>query len=882
MVERGAHGALHPVVMDFGLAREAGEGKGLTESGAVLGTPAYMSPEQARGEVRLLDRRTDVYSLGATLYDLLTGRPPFDDETVVNILIKVITESPPALRLVDPSQPEALELITSKCLNKEAAQRYPTARALAEDLDRYLTAGRVSARRLSFSYRAQYWTRHNRALSALIAALGVSLLCLSVFGIYTRIVNLRRAKEAEQQAELARRLGQEIKDIEWLMRMARALPLHDIEKEKQQVVQRMAALGQRFGAGSASAGHVHYGVGRGYLALNQYQQAYAELQEAERLGVQIPELDYALGRAQGELFIRALEDARRSGDASFFEKRRQELEKEYLKPALAHLGAVQRQGAGVESPHYLEGLIAFYSKRPDDALRHAEAALQQDGWLYEARKLQGDVLFAQAQEEKASGQQEAADRDFQDAIRLYEQAAQIGRSDHGLHEAIAEAWIRQLEMDVARGRDPQAKHEQALAAADRSIQASRRDSYGYTKKAYSYSFTAQYYIAKDAQAQSRKYINELIAAGKQAIALHPGDAYAHEVTGMGYIQKAQLDAGGAPAAIQESLNTGRQLFAKAIEIDPKFAWAYNDLSVSFIAEFDSQLMSGNADIEKLHSAIASLRQAVRIDDRYFNAYSNLAEAGRLWAAWQVEHGQDPERAAGQATEAAQAALKINPQFQNAFGIMGSVSLLQAEYDALLGRDLTMHAKAATDYFSRAIAINPSIIAYYGFSSYALYLILSKIPAGDAQLAAQASASIAKCYKLDANFSPCLWADALLKTLAVPKQRELSVALGRQAVLHAQPEDAPMANLMLATLLYEQARELSARKQPAVAQLDEGLAALRKALQSSPAWPRALALQSSLAWLRAGREKSDAQHGALVQLARQSLTQAQKGNPLIRE
>ena len=87
MIERGKDGELHPIVMDFGLAREAGEGKGLTESGAVMGTPAYMSPEQGAGEVRTLDRRTDVYSLGATLYDLLTGRPPFDDETVVNILL---------------------------------------------------------------------------------------------------------------------------------------------------------------------------------------------------------------------------------------------------------------------------------------------------------------------------------------------------------------------------------------------------------------------------------------------------------------------------------------------------------------------------------------------------------------------------------------------------------------------------------------------------------------------------------------------------------------------------------------------------------------------------------------------------------------------------
>lgn len=103
----------------------------------MLGTPAYMSPEQARGEVRRIDRRSDVYGLGATLYDLLTGRPPFEEETVVNLLLKVVDENPAPMRRHDPTVPDALELIVATCLHKEASQRYATALALAEDLDRF-------------------------------------------------------------------------------------------------------------------------------------------------------------------------------------------------------------------------------------------------------------------------------------------------------------------------------------------------------------------------------------------------------------------------------------------------------------------------------------------------------------------------------------------------------------------------------------------------------------------------------------------------------------------------------------------------------------------------------------------------------------------------
>ncbi|HNN96488.1 MAG TPA: serine/threonine-protein kinase, partial [Pseudomonadota bacterium] len=138
MVERLTDGTLSPVVMDFGLARESGDNRGLTESGAVMGTPAYMAPEQARGDVRTLDRRADVYSLGATLYDLVAGSPPFDAESIVDVLMQVMNEDAVPLRNRLPSVPSDLETIVMKCLRKEPGARYDSAKALADDLQRYI------------------------------------------------------------------------------------------------------------------------------------------------------------------------------------------------------------------------------------------------------------------------------------------------------------------------------------------------------------------------------------------------------------------------------------------------------------------------------------------------------------------------------------------------------------------------------------------------------------------------------------------------------------------------------------------------------------------------------------------------------------------------
>ena len=123
--------------MDFGLAHDPSAAQGLTQSGALIGTPQYMSPEQARSDVKLsIDAAMS--TAGAMLYDLLTGQPPFTGDGIADILLQVIDTEPMSLRRHRPDLPLDLENITLKCLQKEPAARYESANALADDLRRYL------------------------------------------------------------------------------------------------------------------------------------------------------------------------------------------------------------------------------------------------------------------------------------------------------------------------------------------------------------------------------------------------------------------------------------------------------------------------------------------------------------------------------------------------------------------------------------------------------------------------------------------------------------------------------------------------------------------------------------------------------------------------
>jgi serine/threonine-protein kinase len=171
-------------VTDFGLARRLGQESSLTHSGAVLGTPSYMAPEQASGQGSEVGRSADIYSLGAIFYELLTGRPPFRAPSVVETLILVLERDPIRPGRLRKGIPPEMEAICLKCLEKAPDDRYGSAEALADDVDRALRGDEVQAMSAGIRLRLRRWTRREPQLVSHLIGLG-SILALTQFNYLT-------------------------------------------------------------------------------------------------------------------------------------------------------------------------------------------------------------------------------------------------------------------------------------------------------------------------------------------------------------------------------------------------------------------------------------------------------------------------------------------------------------------------------------------------------------------------------------------------------------------------------------------------------------------------------------------------------------------------
>ena len=763
MIERAEDGSLRTYVMDFGLAHEWNQD--VTETGSVLGTPAYMSPEQARGEVSRLDRRTDIYSLGATLYHLTTGRTPVTGANPLEILSAIASVDITPPRAISPDLPRDLEAITLKCLENEPSRRYDSARALADDLDRFLAGETVQARHAGLIYRTHRRFMRHKAL-AVTGTVAVVLVLLALG------VALKTRLDAGRRERLAQHFMESMARIESLARYSALSPLHDIREDLGAVRAHMTQLQEDMKqAGALANGPGHYALGRGYWSLDDGEKAREHLQMAWDAGYREPRVAYALALVLGRQYQEKLLEAERIASVNQREARKRQIDASLRAPALTFLR--QATGADVPSPAYLEALMAFYEGRLDEALQRLKVLEGELPWFFEAPLLRGSLLQTRAWKWWNQGQRDLALADFEAGRRDLAAAAASGRSAPVVYSALAELELNALFMEKYGLGQIKPPFERGLAAVKQALAAQPDHVPSLILQAALLGQFADSLTTRGESADA--LVQEAVAVARRAQLAGPDRADAWAALGKAYYQWGnarlernldptdQLEAGlraleslsiekrdytvenhiglihqtwsdfeeqrGRDATAH--LNGAIEAYERATRMEPFLLPAWINLGSCLRQR--AGLPRAVAPEADLQAALKVLEQAQALNPKHFVPYFVQAQVQLSLARRKLERGENPEPDLLRSLEASRRGLSINAGIPLLHNVIGVAQVQLAHHAWETGRDPVPFAVSAEQAFRKAINVGPGqALAYVNLGDLLLWRARQGLGSGAAQ------------------------------------------------------------------------------------------------------------------------------------------------------
>ena len=676
MLDRSADGDEPiPYVLDFGLVLDP-QAPTLTTSGQTVGTPSFMAPEQfAASSSDVVDRRADVWGLGSTLYSLLLGRPPFLGESAAEVYVRILARDFPDPRQLDPSMPKDLRTILLKCLAHDRRERYPTAVAVAEDLQRWLEGQQIRARPLPLVRRLRRWIGEH-PLSG--AALGAVLLVGLVFASWS----LHQSLQSKLRTALAERLDADVGRIEESMRVAKQMPAHDIGRERAQLMEDVEVLRGTLEETEGSRRAVaHYALGRGLLAIDQIEDAAAHLGEAWHLGYRTPEVAYVRGLGLSERYVLEIHRRRGEDPRALADVEVEPSRSGWVAPIAESLRLAHADKA--VSNEWLEALIAFRERRWRDAVSAADRALEQDPWRFEAHRLAGLSYLELGRDRLREGQTEEASRLRELARGRFAAVVEAAPSWFAGYTGLCELWFIDLQSSFDPGGFQRARQgsEEALAACRTAADVDPSRWLAWTEMSTAYGQWGSRLLR--AGVVDVELLETAVAHAQNGLDLAPEEHRAW--LGLAdALHRLGLARATQPATALELQARAVEAYGEAIQRRPRFAEAYSRLGHSQLALAESQRRFGDDPSRALAAARLRFSEAKELAPGWRDFEVSMALAHEARWEWRRSQGEGAEGDLSLALEASRRAAKEGPDNPRRQALLGLVLAGVALHRATVG------------------------------------------------------------------------------------------------------------------------------------------------------------------------------------------------------
>jgi serine/threonine-protein kinase len=700
MVETTGDG-LKPYLMDFGLARLTNV-PGATLATSVMGTLAYMAPEQAEGN-RPLDIRTDVHAMGAILYELLTGHPPYAPQTTTahgEIVRRLLLEEAVPPSRLEPKVPRDLETIALRCLEKNPDHRYPTALAVAEELERWLQGLPILARPAGLLERSLKGARRLRGNAQAWRITQVAAVLLLVL-LGTGAWQLWRAR---RRAEFVAESGLLLAKVEDLLRTSAMGPLHDLRPDHLRVERLLAEIQrQARNYGGLADAPLAYALGRSHLALHQPMEAREDLQRAWDLGFRNPAVAESLGRALGEVYTLRRGDLERETDP----QRRKDLEaglkRDLQAPALAYLA--RSPGGTAEDREYRAALADGIAGRHRELLARAEALLKEDPLALRYLKLKAAAEQGLALQADDAGDHVQAMARVRAAAAVLRQGLEVARSDRAGWLDLAHVGDSLIYQSHFLKGDPREGYDLGLEACAKARLLDPGDPQPLYRQAMLLRSLArgQENLGQDPSA----LFQEGIVLMEQATRMEPGNPNL-------WRDKGLLDWSLATHALQHRRPSGDLLLLagedlkRCLQLQPGDVNAISVLLDVIFDQCQDRQQRGEDILPTLDQASELFGRARALDPANYRIQSLGVIIGIQRGLTRADRGQDPLPDFAQALAVAGAMLAVRPQAPTPMVNQCMVLRLRAQHRWRLGVPFAEDLEAAIATGRQVLAIKTGL------------------------------------------------------------------------------------------------------------------------------------------------------------------------------